>query len=314
MRKWVVKALIQKFISFLPFAHRINFWFQKNITKGVTLSKEHFNDKLVHCSDHIEFYRVHLERNELKADSKDKSMKDSVVFELGTGWYPIVPIGFYLCGASKIVSYDVSALCTNERLFNTIDEFKIWKENGSLELYIPEIDERRWNTLINLDRSLEFEVLIAQLGFEFIVGDARKTLLTDDSIDVYVSNNVLEHIYASILSPILKELHRIVKSDGLQSHFIDMSDHFAHSDSSITVYNYLKYSKGAWKWIDNSVQPQNRMRLPQYLELFDPYQLDIRLERQRNGDLKKLNSVEIDASYNSFKKEEVAITHVHLLA
>ena len=51
------------------------------------------------------------------------------------------------------------------------------------------------------------------------------------------------------------------KPDGLHSHFIDMSDHFAHMDSSISIYHFLRYSEAQWKRIDNSIQPQNRWRL-----------------------------------------------------
>lgn len=89
MSKWILKAVVQKVISFLPFSHKINFWFQKHITKGVNLSDEHFKDKLTHCSDHIYFYRQHSD------------LQNKVVLEIGTGWYPVVPIGLFLCGPKK---------------------------------------------------------------------------------------------------------------------------------------------------------------------------------------------------------------------
>ena len=40
--KWQMKAIAQKAISFLPKKEKINYWFQKNITKGVTLTDEYF--------------------------------------------------------------------------------------------------------------------------------------------------------------------------------------------------------------------------------------------------------------------------------
>ena len=50
---WILKALIQKTISFLPYNHSVNFLFQKYVTKGVRLTDELFEDKLIHCSNHL---------------------------------------------------------------------------------------------------------------------------------------------------------------------------------------------------------------------------------------------------------------------
>jgi hypothetical protein len=54
--KWKLKAIVQKSISILPGREKVNFFFQKNITKGVVLSDEHFSNKIGHALDHINFY------------------------------------------------------------------------------------------------------------------------------------------------------------------------------------------------------------------------------------------------------------------
>ncbi len=64
--------------------------------------------------------------------------------------------------------------------------------------------------------------------------------IKSDSVDFICSNNTFEHIPADILSAILREFKRVIKPGGLMSHFIDMSDHFAHFDSRITIYNFLE--------------------------------------------------------------------------
>lgn len=56
MKKWILKAIVQKTISFLPFKHRINYFFQKHITKGVNLGDEYFYDRLEHARQHLQNY------------------------------------------------------------------------------------------------------------------------------------------------------------------------------------------------------------------------------------------------------------------
>ena len=61
MKKWKQKAIVQKIISYLPFSRKINFLFQKYVTKGVTLSDEYFYDRLGHVSGHIKSYQQYAE-------------------------------------------------------------------------------------------------------------------------------------------------------------------------------------------------------------------------------------------------------------
>jgi hypothetical protein len=99
MKKWILKAIVQKTISFLPFGNRVNYFFQKYVTKGVRLSDEYFLDRLEHGRVHIKSYQQH---------SGNTIPKQTL--EIGTGWYPIVPICLFLVGAEKIYSVDISFL------------------------------------------------------------------------------------------------------------------------------------------------------------------------------------------------------------
>ena len=301
MKKWIAKAIIQKIISYLPYSNNINFWFQKNITKGVNLTDEHFNDKLVHCSDHISLYKKSL--NNLGIDC----------LELGTGWYPVVPIGLFLAGAKSITSIDLTSLCNKERLVSTIEKFKEWDSKSQLQFYIQDLVPKRLEMLKEISFENDFESLLSQLNIKLIVGDARNIKLDSNSIDFIISNNVFEHIYPVILEPILFEFKRLLNESGKMSHFIDMSDHFAHNDESITIYNYLKYSDMKWSIIDNSVQPQNRMRLPEYIELFEKSNLKYEFQRLREGSKSQIDRVKLDNKYLKFDIKDVMISHVHVI-
>ena len=98
------------------------------------------------------------------------------------------------------------------------------------------------------------------------------------------------------------------------SHFIDMSDHFAHADKSITIYNYLKYSPQEWKRIDNDVQPQNRMRIDQYKKVYNDLGINIVVEDSRPGNMDELKSVKLDSQFAAMPLVEVAKSHTYLVS
>ena len=98
------------------------------------------------------------------------------------------------------------------------------------------------------------------------------------------------------------------------SHFIDMSDHFAHFDSSITIYNFLKFSSKTWGIMDNSIQPQNRLRHRDYLEMYSQSGLPVSHEEIRKGSLEELESVEVHPEFSGYSKPELAISHSYIIS
>ncbi|HUQ19462.1 MAG TPA: hypothetical protein VM099_07600, partial [Gemmatimonadaceae bacterium] len=83
-------------------------------------------------------------------------------------------------------------------------------------------------------------------------------------------NTVLEHIPRAIILAILREAKRVLALDGMMVHIIDPSDHFSHSDSSITSVNFLTYTDDEWKKLGgNRFMYHNRLRAPELLEIFE---------------------------------------------
>ncbi|NNC83283.1 MAG: class I SAM-dependent methyltransferase [Flavobacteriales bacterium] len=144
--------------------------------------------------------------------------------------------------------------------------------------------------------------------------DARATGLAESSFDFICSNNTFEHIYPNVLSDILKEFKRVLKADGLMSHFIDLSDNFAHFDHSITIYNFLRFSTDRWNMIDNSIQPQNRLRWKEYKEKYQELDIPITEESIREGELELLAQVDVHPQFDAFSAEELAISHGYLIS
>ena len=98
------------------------------------------------------------------------------------------------------------------------------------------------------------------------------------------------------------------------SHFIDMSDHFSHFDPSITIYNFLKFSSKTWGILDNSIQPQNRLRHRDYLEMYHQADMPVSHEEIRDGSPEELEKVKVHPEFSNYSKSELAISHSYIIS
>lgn len=307
MKKWILKAIVQKTISYFPLSHQFNFFFQKYITKGVYLSNEYFEDRLAHATNHLKGYK----------QLTGKTIPEKTL-ELGTGWYPVVPVTFYLCGATEIHSIDIFKLTNKERLITTLLKFKEYFSDPEKKKHfdsIPLLPDRlkSLNQLIEKAAVLSEHEIVRNINLMLSVTDATKTNYSDNYFDLVHSNNTFEHVYPQVLRKILLEFNRITQRySGVNSHFIDMSDHFAHFDKSISIYNFLKFSESEWKWIDNSIQPLNRLRFADYVGMYKELNIPISFFENRPGNISEVNSLKIDSAFKKFTPEEIAISHSHI--
>jgi len=305
MGKWVIKAIIQKGISFLPFGHRVNFLFQKYVTKGVNLSDEYFEGRLDHARNHYAYFR--------KYSQVDKFSH----LEIGTGWYPVVPIGLFLQGADAITTIDLVRYTNEDRFRTTVQKFYDSYKSGKLARFLPSMLEERIAVLVQEIENSSCNSLgsfLEKFRIEYHVADASKVPFNDKSFDLISSNNTFEHIYEDVLAGILLEFKRLCKTGGVMSHSIDMSDHFQHMDNNITIYNFLKYSEAQWKWINNSIQPMNRMRIYEYTDLYKKLDIPVTEEINREANMDAYYSVKVDARFASHLAEQNGVSHTQLIS
>lgn len=305
MSRWAAKAIVQKIISYLPYKYKLNRFFQKYVTKGLALNNQHFENKIMHARDHVTYLLKYFDHTQLKC------------LELGTGWYPIIPISLYLNGLETVYTIDVASHVRAESIRNTVEKFMEWERNGELKAYLPALNEVRWEAFLQFYQQMytyDAPTMLQFFNIKPIVGDACKTEFPSDFFDFICSNNTFEHVYPAVLLDILKEFNRILKGEGIMSHFIDMSDHFAHFDTSITIYNFLQYSNTAWQWIDNDIQPQNRLRLPVYKQMHQKAGFKIIEESVRPGNVKEVEKLQIANVFKQFTVQELAISHAYLVS
>jgi hypothetical protein len=195
----------------------------------------------------------------------------------------------------------------------TLNKFIECNELGKLKDYIKIISERFQiiETILDNFEDYSLDQILKSLKLKYLIEDARNLTLKSNSIN---SNNTFDYIYPDILIPILKDFKRVIRKDGVMSHFIDMSDHFAHFDKSINIYNFLKFSDTKWKWIDNSIQPQSRIRIYDYKNIYSDLKIPISRESYRKGNIKELESISLAKNYLENPLEEIAKSHCHFIS
>jgi hypothetical protein len=304
---WIAKAVVQKGISFLPFKTHINQFFQRRGTGAISLDDQHFGWKIGHAQDHLALWQKHY-------PNLDRSSAN--VLELGTGRYPIVPVYFWLHGVNSMDSLDLYPWISAEHCQTTAKKFVEWHSSGQLQPFLGRVDAERWSKLEQAAKStMPLESFLSMIGLRTLVGDATSKIAgMHESYEFICSNNTLEHILEAPLIAILKHFKGLLSHGGGSSHFIDLSDHFGHFDRSITAYNFLKFSPLQWRLIDNDIQPQNRLRWVQYLDIFTKLGYRVVEAKVRPGSVDDLRKVKVHSSFAGLSEAELAITHGYVVA
>lgn len=296
MPPWLLKAAIQGTLSRLPNPQRWNRLLQKYVTGSLELSDEYFLEKWRQCERHVATYR---------RETGNGGGAFSAL-ELGTGWFPITPIGLALSGAERVVSIDLQDLLAHERVVATLQRYARLIAAETITVADPD-PIGRIEGLLDRAPSLGARELLAAVGVEARLADARDTGLASGSIDLICSNNTLEHIPREVIVDIFREFRRVLSARGIMSHHIDLADHYANFDSSITVYNFLRYSDRVWPLFNNDLQYQNRLRVSDFRDIHAESGWRISSEDNTSEPLEVLRRVPVADRFRHYDDEDLAV-------
>lgn len=188
--------------------------------------------------------------------------------EIGTGRRINIPIGLWLCGASDVITVDLNPYLEPELVMADIEFMREHRDEVEAVFRCMPAFPGRFDVLMDSVGSLSDLLALTNIRY-MAPADARSLDIPSGSIDYHISYTVFEHIPVEIISDMLREARRILRKDGLHIHTIDFSDHFSHSDRSISAVNFLQYSDEEWdRYAGNRFQYHNRLRLDDYTELF----------------------------------------------
>jgi len=112
------------------------------------------------------------------------------------------------------------------------------------------------------------------------------------------------------------EFHRILRSGGYMLHLIDVSDHFAHSDPSISSINFLQYSEDSFSRYNSRFIFQNRLRPEAWRKLISEHGFKIVYWKTKidEGALSNLSKMRLDDAFADLSAEEICSGSIRVVA
>ena len=195
------------------------------------------------------------------------------MLEVGTGWYPTLPMAFYLCGASDIHTFDIASLLNRQRLLLVLDHFSAAAERGTLKTLLPGARPDRIERLKQLRQGAAQKSptdALKEINIHVQVRDACDSRLASGSVDLVFSCGVLEYVPRPILPKLLAEFRRVSSPRSAMVHWLNLVDQYSWFDRPIGPYHFLKYTQKEWSWRDSPLISNNRLRINDYRERFKP--------------------------------------------
>jgi SAM-dependent methyltransferase len=271
---WKLKALIQFAFAHLPGGERLN--------HAAQLARGTFGD---------DFMRSELEVHAryLRALDGRFPLAGRTVVEIGPGWAGLGTLLLATFGVERIYAIDHRP-----------------------HLRLP-LMQRAAAAARSIGLAVPRFTALEDLGITYLApGDAAATGLSAHSVDLVYSHGVLEHIPREALSAIASETRRILKPGGRACHTIGLHDHF-HSAGLGNGVNFLRYSRRRWNFMcGNAINYHNRLRLPEYIELFaDAGLTPAWMDRELlDLNLAALRQLKVHRDFERFSEEELAASHL----
>ena len=340
LMNWIFKVLIQNAAALLPacISNSAYYWMQRHFggLRPVKIDpSDHLNAGLEICD----------------VIRKNGGMVEGKTFlEIGTGRRLNMPIVFWLSGAGKIITLDKNEYLKEElvledikrmtdgessptdkhRLTQIDKEQEISKEDSRKVGFSPEANinhpsssaficgQSSSSSLPLLSQCRSLSDVMKTANIQYVPNADAADLSGVGSFGYHVSLNVFEHIPSDVLTAILKKGAKNMNEGGLFVHIIDMTDHFSHSDKSLSSINFLKYSDKNWNLIaGNRYMYQNRLRVDDYETLFKEAGLeivDIKKTIDENALAVLSNGLMVDEKYSGKPSEVLATTRIVVVA
>ncbi len=244
-----------------------------------------------------------------------RPLEGAAVLEVGSGWQPFIPTLFSLAGASRVYLTDLRRLLQPASFRTAMESLKLHRK---LIVDSLGITGKSFDDTVTVKPGDSLDAAFRRLRLEYLAPcDCRKLALPDQCLDLVISRAVLEHIPPQVIQDIFHESYRLLKPGGLSCHYVDNSDHWQHSDKSISRVNFLRFPDYVFRWTYiNGLNYQNRLRHSEYVEMLRKAGFEILREDKEvdSGALEALKSLPLDSQFRRFAVEDLAALTSYLLA
>ena len=299
--RWVAKAAVQRGLGALPQGERLNYVFQRHVLHSFPVGDSAFRQKFTRATAHLRAYEEH---------GPGVPATEATFYEFGAGWDLAIPLSYSLLGVGRQVVIDIRPSARIELVNETI---------AALQRLRPELEEKASRNLHDLGGPVSTVAeLESRFGIRYLAPcDARATGLPAGSIDFASSTDTCEHIPAPDLAEIFAECRRLLRPGGAFSCRIDLQDHYAYFDRSLSRYNFLRYSDRTWGLVNSPLHYQNRLRAPEYLELVREAGLEL-VASNPSGPSEagrtELEALPLAPRFRKYPPEELGVTVLSFVA
>lgn len=223
-------------------------------------------------------------------DTIGLNFKDKIIFEFGSGWFPAMPYFFVYKGlAKKVITVDINEHFEENRMkdFNALFS----KEYG---VAVKVKENRKFSMPAEVDYFPNYNVI-------------REAT---PQADIIFSRYVLSHMTEEDVVSWHEKIKKNYPKDTYIIHFISPSDLRQHGDSSLSLQDFLQYSKKEWNKIHTRFNYHNRLRLPQFVAIFKKAGLEIKYLtyqslQKETYQYELFKKVKLHSDYEGFTDEEL---------
>jgi SAM-dependent methyltransferase len=299
--RWLAKAGLQRVLGALPEGERLNYVFQRRVLHSFPIGDAALRQKFTRAANHLAAYEEH---------GPGVPAAEATFFEFGAGWDLAIPIAYALLGVGRQIVIDIRPSARAELVSETIAAFDRLR---------PGLEQVAGRSLRDLGGPVaSLGELEPRFGIRYLAPcDARATGLPESSIDFASSTDTCEHIPRADLAAIFAECRRLLRPGGAFSCRVDLQDHYAYFDRSLSRYNFLRFSDRTWALVNSPLHFQNRLRAPEYLRLVREAGLELVYEhpsRPSEEGLAELKGLPLAEPFRGYSLEELGVTVLGFVA
>ncbi|HYX75838.1 MAG TPA: class I SAM-dependent methyltransferase [Gaiellaceae bacterium] len=292
--RWLAKAGLQRGLGALPQGERLNYVFQRRVLRSLPAGDNALRQKLTRARQHVEAYREH---------GPGTPLGEACFYEFGAGWDLAIPLAYAMLGVGRQVLVDIRPSARVELVNDSIAALERVQDEEPRSLGGPV------SSLAELE---------PRFGIRYLAPcDARATGLPESSIDFVSSTDTCEHIPGDELAAIFRESFRLLRPGGAFSCRIDLQDHYAYFDRSLSRYHFLRFSDRAWGLVNSPLHFQNRLRAPDYERLVRDAGFELPVWRPSGPSdegREELRALPLAERFRGYSEDELGVTVLSFVA
>lgn len=212
------------------------------------LSDNKLENKLKSSANSYKLIEKYCEKLEI-------SLSDKRILEIGSGWLPIMPYFFkYLGKAKSIATYDLNLHYNRKEIKRLNRAF-----STEFEVGIPENSTNKYALPKAINYYPKTNLIYSKIP----------------RVDLVFSRFVLEHVSMRDIKLMHKKFKKELNPGSYIIHLISPSDHRAYVAKNLSLQDFLQYSKAEWQKKQTKFDYHNRLRLPEYLAIFESAGLEV---------------------------------------